>query len=109
MLKVDAVSKHFGGLTALSEVSQDLRPGEVHGLIGPNGSGKTTLLNMISGYYPVDAGTIRLDDISSTMTGCRSVRCAVSLEPSRSRAFLVRSASWTMPCSAVGVTHRRVS
>ena len=62
MLKVDAVSKHFGGLIALSEVSLDLRPGEIHGLIGPNGSGKTTLLNMISGYYPVDAGTIRLDD-----------------------------------------------
>ena len=62
MLRADAVSKRFGGLTALSGVSLDLRPGEVHGLIGPNGSGKTTLLNMISGYYPVDDGTIRLDD-----------------------------------------------
>ncbi|MGD9804029.1 MAG: ABC transporter ATP-binding protein [Hyphomicrobiaceae bacterium] len=49
-------------MTALSSVSLDLRPGEVHGLIGPNGSGKTTLLNMISGFYPVDEGRIRLDE-----------------------------------------------
>jgi len=61
MLQAESVSKRFGGLTALSSVSLELRPGEVHGLIGPNGSGKTTLLNMMSGYYPVDEGTIRLD------------------------------------------------
>jgi ABC-type branched-subunit amino acid transport system ATPase component len=63
MLQAEDVSKRFGGLTALSAVSLDLKPGEVHGLIGPNGSGKTTLLNMISGFYPVDEGTIRLDAI----------------------------------------------
>ncbi|MBS0241260.1 MAG: ABC transporter ATP-binding protein [Proteobacteria bacterium] len=61
MLKADTVSKRFGGLTALSGVSLKLKPGEVHGLIGPNGSGKTTLLNMISGYYPVDEGRVLLD------------------------------------------------
>ena len=62
MIRAETVSKRFGGLTALAGVSLDLEPGEVHGLIGPNGSGKTTLLNMISGYYPVDEGTIRVDD-----------------------------------------------
>jgi ABC-type branched-subunit amino acid transport system ATPase component len=61
MLKADTVSKRFGGITALAGVTLELKPGEVHGLIGPNGSGKTTLLNMISGYYPVDEGTITLD------------------------------------------------
>jgi len=57
------VTKRFGGLTALSQVSLELRPGEVHGLIGPNGSGKTTLLNLFSGYYRPDAGNIAIDGI----------------------------------------------
>ena len=69
MLQAENVSKRFGGLTALSSVSLDLRPGEVHGLIGPNGSGKTTLLNMISGFYPVDEGTIRLDGTALNAEG----------------------------------------
>jgi len=64
MLQAEEVSKRFGGLVALSAVSLDLRPGEVHGLIGPNGSGKTTLLNMISGFYPVDQGTVSLDGVA---------------------------------------------
>ena len=59
-LEVIDVSKQFGGLSALSNVSLSLRPGEVHGLIGPNGSGKTTLLNLLSGYYQPTAGAIRL-------------------------------------------------
>lgn len=53
------ISKHFGGINALEHVSLSLRPGEVHGLIGPNGSGKTTLLNMLSGYYQPNSGSIR--------------------------------------------------
>ena len=55
------ISKQFGGLSALANVSLSLRPGEVHGLIGPNGSGKTTLLNLLSGYYQPSAGSIRVD------------------------------------------------
>ncbi len=53
------VTKRFGGLTALDDVSLTLRPGEIHGLIGPNGSGKTTMLNLLSGYYEPSAGAIR--------------------------------------------------
>ena len=60
ILEARSVSKRFGGLIAVDGVSLDLRPGEVHGLIGPNGSGKTTLLNLISGYYPIDEGGIYL-------------------------------------------------
>ena len=56
------ITKRFGGLTALSKVSLELRPGEVHGLIGPNGSGKTTLLNLLSGYYRPDGGMIAIDE-----------------------------------------------
>jgi branched-chain amino acid transport system ATP-binding protein len=66
LLKVSGVSKHFGGFTALSDVSLDIAAGERFGLIGPNGSGKTTLINCISGLLRNDAGSIRFqgEDIS---------------------------------------------
>lgn len=66
-LRAVAVTKQFGGLNALDSVSLALRPGEVHGLIGPNGSGKTTLLNLLSGYYQPTSGAIRLgeEDLSA--------------------------------------------
>ncbi len=62
VLSARSVTKEFGGLRALDEVSLELAPGEVHGLIGPNGSGKTTLLNLLSGYYRPDAGRVSLGD-----------------------------------------------
>jgi ABC-type branched-subunit amino acid transport system ATPase component len=58
-LVASKITKRFGGLTALDDVSLSLRPGEVHGLIGPNGSGKTTMLNLLSGYYEPTSGSIR--------------------------------------------------
>lgn len=61
-LRAVDVTKQFGGINALDRVSLTLRPGEVHGLIGPNGSGKTTLLNLLSGYYQPTSGAIRLGD-----------------------------------------------
>lgn len=60
-LSITAVTKTFGGLTALKDVSLTLRPAEIHGLIGPNGSGKTTLLNLLSGYYVPTKGDIAID------------------------------------------------
>jgi ABC-type branched-subunit amino acid transport system ATPase component len=60
-LQAKGVGKHFGGVVALDAVSLDLKPGEVHGLIGPNGSGKTTMLNLLSGYYRPDEGEVLLD------------------------------------------------
>lgn len=62
-LRAQGVGKHFGGVVALQDVSIDLAPGEVHGLIGPNGSGKTTMLNLLSGYYRPDAGEVTLDGV----------------------------------------------
>jgi ABC-type branched-subunit amino acid transport system ATPase component len=59
-VRVVGVTRRFGGLTALDDVSLELSPGTVHGLIGPNGSGKTTLLNILSGYYRVDGGSIHV-------------------------------------------------
>ncbi|SDS71114.1 branched-chain amino acid ABC transporter ATP-binding protein/permease [Bradyrhizobium canariense] len=61
VLEVDGVSKSFGGIRAVSNAGLQIRAGEIHALIGPNGAGKTTLFNLISGLYPADTGTIRLN------------------------------------------------
>jgi branched-chain amino acid transport system ATP-binding protein len=58
MLEVRNVSKHFGGLTALSDISFAIRPGEIVSLIGPNGAGKTTCLNLITGFFKPSAGSV---------------------------------------------------
>ena len=59
-LSVSGVTRRFGGLVAVNDMSFDLAEGEVLGLIGPNGSGKTTMINLISGALKIDDGTIRL-------------------------------------------------
>lgn len=68
ILKGENVSKHFGGLAALSDVSFQIGKGEIIGLIGPNGSGKTTLINVITGIYQATKGKIhyREKDITHT-------------------------------------------
>ncbi len=58
MLRIDALTKRFGGFVALDNVSVDIRPGERFGLIGPNGSGKTTLINCISGALRAETGSV---------------------------------------------------
>ncbi|MCC2593268.1 sugar ABC transporter ATP-binding protein [Tessaracoccus sp. OS52] len=60
LLEVRGVSKRFGATQALSDVSFDLMPGEVHALMGENGAGKSTLMKIISGNYTPDAGTIQM-------------------------------------------------
>ena len=59
MLEVTGLSKRFGGFTAVSDVSFQVAPGEILGLIGPNGSGKSTIFNMLSGTLVPSAGSIR--------------------------------------------------
>ncbi|MDQ1381294.1 MAG: branched-chain amino acid transport system ATP-binding protein livF, partial [Actinomycetota bacterium] len=61
-LILEGVSKRFGGLAALSDVSLSARAGEILGFIGPNGAGKTTLFDVISGFLPADEGTILFGD-----------------------------------------------
>jgi branched-chain amino acid transport system ATP-binding protein len=61
LLEVDAVGIRFGGLTALDDVSFDIREGEILGLIGPNGAGKTTCFNVLTGVYQATSGQVRFD------------------------------------------------
>ena len=60
-LSVSGITKRFGGIVANRDVSFDVAPGELVGIIGPNGSGKSTLFEVISGFYRPDAGEVRLD------------------------------------------------
>src|SRR5215470_15801001 len=61
ILEVTSISRHFGGLAAVSDVSLELQTGEVHAVIGPNGAGKTTLINLLSGDLVPSAGSIRFE------------------------------------------------
>lgn len=58
ILRVEGVSKHFGGIRALHDVSLSVRQGEILGLIGPNGAGKTTLFNILTGLYTASSGQL---------------------------------------------------
>jgi ABC-type sugar transport system ATPase subunit len=61
ILKLEGISKSFPGVRALSDVSFDVRAGEVHALLGENGAGKSTMIKIMSGVYRPDAGTVLLD------------------------------------------------
>ncbi len=70
LLKVENLTRRFGGLTAVSNLSFDVQKGEILGLIGPNGAGKSTTFNCVSGFYPASEGRIELlgEDISRMNT-----------------------------------------
>jgi ribose transport system ATP-binding protein len=76
LLEVEGISKHFGATLALSDVSFDVRPGEVHALMGENGAGKSTLMKIISGNYHPDTGTIRVSGSPVTMATPRDAMAA---------------------------------
>jgi len=60
-MKIEKLTKRFGGLVAVDNVSLELAPRRLHAIIGPNGAGKTTLFNLISGFLPADGGRVFFD------------------------------------------------
>jgi ABC-type sugar transport system ATPase subunit len=74
ILEVKNVSKHFGGIHALQDVSMEVYPGEVLALIGDNGAGKSTLTKTISGVYQPDAGGIWFNDMEVTFENPQAAR-----------------------------------
>lgn len=67
LLTVDSISKRFGGVSAIENLSFSVDHGKIVGLIGPNGAGKTTLFNCITGLYAPDKGTISLGDFQTSL------------------------------------------
>jgi branched-chain amino acid transport system ATP-binding protein len=79
LLQLTDVSKVFGGVHALSQVSCDVPVGKIVGVIGPNGAGKTTMFNVITGAFPADAGSIVLNgDPITRLPAHRIVRAGIS-------------------------------
>ncbi|MEM1313024.1 MAG: ATP-binding cassette domain-containing protein [Pseudomonadota bacterium] len=74
LVELNGMSIAFGGIKAVDDVTVDLRPGEVHGLLGHNGAGKSTLIKMLSGAYRADAGEIRVDGAPVTILSPRDAR-----------------------------------
>ena len=64
-LALIGMTKKFSGILALDNVTFEVAPGEVHGLLGENGAGKSTLLNILSGVRPGDAGHIKIDGVET--------------------------------------------
>lgn len=72
ILEVERVSKHFGGLSVVEELTFSVRRRSRTALIGPNGAGKTTVFNLISGVFPVNSGSIRMDGADITFIPSRN-------------------------------------
>ncbi len=71
MISIQSVTKNFGGLVAVNDVSCSIERGEIFALLGPNGAGKTTLVRMLMGFSRASAGSIRIDGVPAQDPACR--------------------------------------
>ena len=74
MLTLNAISKSFPGVRALSGVNLEVRPGEIHGLLGENGAGKSTLIKIIAGAYAPDEGEMHFADAPARWSSPREAK-----------------------------------
>ena len=113
ILQVSGITKNFGGIVALNDVSFDVKEGEILGIIGPNGSGKTTIVNCISGFVKTSAGRVLFR--GKNITGKPPHKIA---QMGVLRTFQVMRPYYSLPayknlviplCSPPGETHRRLA
>ena len=83
ILRLDGITKHFGGLTVIEDLTFAVPHGSRTGLIGPNGAGKTTVFNLITGVFPVDRGRIHLGGRTSPTSHRAAASAPVLLAASR--------------------------
>jgi ribose transport system ATP-binding protein len=113
VLSVDGITKTFPGVRALDAVSFDIRPGEVHALVGENGAGKSTLMKVLAGLHRPDAGRIvhrgaEIDIVSpldARQRGILLIHQELSLSPELSVAENVYLGAW--PTNALGILKKR--
>ena len=82
IVKVEGVSKHYGSVQALDDVSFEVRPGEIFGLIGPDGAGKSTLFRMLATLLCPESGRITVDGLD-VVGDYRKLRACVGYMPGR--------------------------
>lgn len=73
ILETKKLDKHFGGVAAVNRLSISIERGKITGIVGPNGSGKTTLVNVLSGFFPITAGTVVIDGVELKKIGASNV------------------------------------
>jgi rhamnose transport system ATP-binding protein len=76
LFRLDRVTKRFGGVVAVEDVAFDLRPGEVHALVGENGAGKSTLMKIVDGLYDPDEGTVEVGGEAASFSSPRDAEAA---------------------------------
>ncbi|HET7271606.1 MAG TPA: ATP-binding cassette domain-containing protein, partial [Rubrobacter sp.] len=76
IFRLDGVTKRFGGVVAVEGVDFDLRPGEVHALVGENGAGKSTLMKIVDGLYSPDEGTLGVGGEVASFSSPRDAEAA---------------------------------
>ena len=108
LLQVSGISKHFGGLHAVKNVSFALRPGSITGVLGPNGAGKTTMFNLLTGFIRPDSGTVLFDGRSLVgLAPHQIVNCGMARTFQLARPFAGMSAveNVEVACLAPRVRH----
>jgi len=88
MLEIKGLTKHFGGLAAVTEFDMSIYSGEVVGLIGPNGAGKTTMFNLITGFIPPTKGHILFEQVNITGKATHAIAAKGIVRTFQQNAFL---------------------